>query len=820
MDRKIRTNVDLKYFGERLKIEKELNIPNDNKRYVYQVSCKGNIYILKGFKIYLEHLSPGNKTSEHLFMTSLIQISEVFQEYYFAVATSSFNPHITTPLFMDFAIDLAKYGMSHSYMYIEIIFEYEGTSLTSIQPTTLELTYNLMRQSANALFLLHNLNMAHFDIKPANMVYDRKKDLLKIIDMGNVFARANQKKIEGTTVVLEEKIRSATLGFAPPEIVSMAKDLIVNPKLKLTSTAIDVYSWAMSFLALLADRKDSELTKNYEKYKMGTEKDYEGFMKIIEADFNSIQTANSKEQDLKRCIKSLLYKALRYRPEERPKMEDLIDEMRKFERRKKNKIKYSQTEIEHDERIMSLYMLNNKLNNISNNKKKKIEWEEMKEEDKVVEVENVKEKHKIDQQVKSKEENKTKIEKKRIIEKEDEEEGKMVELNFGHRLNKDYLIDYALKLFIKKQFYKYCYLYETRKEVERLKSFPLSCGCIWTMFGKKIEYDNDLTKNSYGVCNKGHPLTSIDLGIINDFISFKFTSLMISDYPKRKKELVNSFSELLKKENIEDIAWVLKYTKAVTVLCLRREYIGDKGVKIISEALKVNKTLTYLNIDDNDIGGEGVKSISEALKLNKTLKYLHIINNDIGIRGAKIISELLKVNETLTILAMDNNDIRVEGVEAISEALRINKTLSYLHINNNNIGVEGTKVISKALKVNKTLTYLDIGNNNIGIKGAEIICELLKVNTTLKELTISHNKVGSEGAKIISETLKVNNTLTKLDLSYNDIGDEAMMTINELLKINTTLEWLNLRENKMTTEGVRVIFEATAVNTTLRSLSL
>ena len=52
-----------------------------------------------------------------------------------------------------------------------------------------------MRQSANALFLFHNLNIAHFDIKPGNIMYDESKGLLKIIDMGNAFGRINQKQL-------------------------------------------------------------------------------------------------------------------------------------------------------------------------------------------------------------------------------------------------------------------------------------------------------------------------------------------------------------------------------------------------------------------------------------------------------------------------------------------------------------------------------------------------------------------------------------------------------------------------------------------------
>ena len=57
----------------------------------------------------------------------------------------------------------------------------------------------------------------------------------------------------------------------------------------------------------------------------------------------------------------------------------MIHKTKKFERRKKYKIKYSQTEIEHDRRIINLYTLSKELNNIN---KSKVECKEVKEENK------------------------------------------------------------------------------------------------------------------------------------------------------------------------------------------------------------------------------------------------------------------------------------------------------------------------------------------------------------------------------------------------------------------------------------------------------
>ena len=73
------------------------------------------------------------------------------------------------------------------------------------------------------------------------------------------------------------------------------------------------------------------------------------------------------------------------------------------------------------------------------------------------------------------------------------------------------------------------------------------------MFGEKIKFNNDLAKINYGRCSKDHPLTFIDLGLVNDFISVKFTSWMISTYSKEKEELVNLFNEIIVRQRIKDI---------------------------------------------------------------------------------------------------------------------------------------------------------------------------------------------------------------------------------------------------------------------------
>eukprot|EP00826_Nyctotherus_ovalis_P031334 TRINITY_DN2502_c0_g2_i15.p1 TRINITY_DN2502_c0_g2~~TRINITY_DN2502_c0_g2_i15.p1 ORF type:complete len:135 (+),score=33.50 TRINITY_DN2502_c0_g2_i15:326-730(+) len=121
---------------------------------------------------------------------------------------------------------------------MEIISEYGGIALDDLEQISIETAYNLMKQSANALSILHDIGMVHFDIKPANMVYDAKTDMLKIIDMESAFGAVTRKKITGTTVSIDGKMRSTTLEYAPPEVLRRAEGLADVPDLKISLDAV------------------------------------------------------------------------------------------------------------------------------------------------------------------------------------------------------------------------------------------------------------------------------------------------------------------------------------------------------------------------------------------------------------------------------------------------------------------------------------------------------------------------------------------------------------------------------------------------------
>jgi serine/threonine protein kinase len=192
--------------------------------------------------------------------------------------------------------------------------------------------------------MLHDIGMVHFDIKPANMVYDRNSDILKIIDMGSAFGTATRKKVTGTTLSFNEKMRTVTLEFCPPEVLRKFEGKEEIPDLKVSLGAIDVYCWGMCFYSMLLKRTASDLRRENRRYKIKLEDDYKDYIELIKSRLSKIPTKNSVDKEIKSKVNSLLLSALSYRPRERPAMKDLVVDMKKFEQENNIK-KYTETEV-------------------------------------------------------------------------------------------------------------------------------------------------------------------------------------------------------------------------------------------------------------------------------------------------------------------------------------------------------------------------------------------------------------------------------------------------------------------------------------------
>lgn len=327
----------------------------EGKRYVYEITNGSRSYILKGFKLNIPTLDPEDHKPRENFIEFVASIMEACQEFTFSKFLSTLNSHFAKPLILDYDIALPDIELSYPFLFLEVIFEHGGQCLNRIEEMDVGLVYNLMRQSASAFSLLHAIGVMHFDIKPENMVYDQEEDLLKVIDMGSTFGSNTTRSVYKPTLDLDGKLKSHTPIYSAPEVLQYLEGTSAANSFILGS--IDTYAWAMSFYSLLLNKDQDALEVEIEKFKLKDENSYSKFLLQLKSRLGGMQPAMGEEQKKFKVIARELLTGLSFRPEKRPKMDDIIDRMKKFEKVENVVIPYKKIEQRRLQRVLKILKL-------------------------------------------------------------------------------------------------------------------------------------------------------------------------------------------------------------------------------------------------------------------------------------------------------------------------------------------------------------------------------------------------------------------------------------------------------------------------------
>lgn len=277
----------------------------------------------------------------------------------------------------------------------------------------------------------------------------------------------------------------------------------------------------------------------------------------------------------------------------------------------------------------------------------------------------------------------------------------------------------------------------------------------------------------------------ISPGVINFIVNglirnSTVTSLEVSDTEMGNKGMLsiqdllakNSIltSLTLDKNNITELPPnILKYNSVLRELRLKRDKIGNKGVKIISDYLRFNSSLTYLELFKNEI----TELPQGFMRDNSTLTVLDLGNNKLE----RLPQNLLINNSTLTTLYLGFNKLEVLP----SNFLAYNSTLTVLDLSNNQL----RRLPQSLLTNNSTLTTLNLNSNKLGDQGAINIAFFLQSNTTLTELMLRNNRITNKGVIRLSDSLQYyNTTLNILNLECNYINDLGALPILHALEDN------------------------------------
>ena len=309
----MQTSIDLKLLNSKLKIDKTYK---DGDQYIYRLIKPGrtekenHYYILKGYKIPVENINDNLGK----FMQFINKINCIYKEYYFFKIASSISPYFGKPLGID---TTTKSLPSSSIMIIEILFEDGGESISRFTKVTVDLAYDLMRQSADAISLLNNMDIFQLEINSENLCYDKGSGLLKIMNM-----EINTNDLFPLMTTQEKQKDSS-----------------------------DSYSWGILFYCILLN-KPNEVTKNeFQKHKMNSKSDYMKHIECIKKNIACLKGNDAKKNFITEQITS----ALSFDPKDRLKMFVIQQRIQEFS--KKEGIMTSSIEMSHKQKLKKLLSL-------------------------------------------------------------------------------------------------------------------------------------------------------------------------------------------------------------------------------------------------------------------------------------------------------------------------------------------------------------------------------------------------------------------------------------------------------------------------------
>uniref|UniRef100_A0A8D0M6Z7 NLR family pyrin domain containing 13 n=2 Tax=Sus scrofa TaxID=9823 RepID=A0A8D0M6Z7_PIG len=206
-----------------------------------------------------------------------------------------------------------------------------------------------------------------------------------------------------------------------------------------------------------------------------------------------------------------------------------------------------------------------------------------------------------------------------------------------------------------------------------------------------------------------------------------------------------------------DLALLLISTHRMTRLCLGFNQIQDAGVKLLCASLAHPKCLLErLVLWFCQLSAASCRYLSNALLQNKRLTHLNLRKNNLGDEGVKFLCEPLRCPDcNLQDLNLSDCSFSVEGCRELADALRHNQSLKILDLGENDVRDNGAKELCEVLKhVNYALKTLGLEKCNLTHNCCQHLCSVLRNNRSLVHLNLLGNDLGPDGVNRLWTSLK------------------------------------------------------------------
>lgn len=617
----LKTEVDTKYLGTALTVEEELV---DGDHYTYKARKGEQLYIIRGYEFILEDTKTDDTLPEILPYLSIIH-----KQYYTSSVLSTISNHFLKPLAIDYK--QCKTVISSS-LCIEVLFEYGGVVLSKLKKLEMHLTYNLMRQSAAILALLHALGFTNLNVLLSNMAYEESEDILKLIEVENV---------EESSKGFEEQL--------PPEALQGRES---------SGEGTDIYRWAMIFYSLVLAKDSAALRNEVNLYKLDEGSKYERFLEFMKEDVEKVSEKDSR-RSVKELIVRLLERCLAFNPKERPGFAEIVKEMREFERAEGMETYYSKIESVQSSKISHLFSLTPAKGGELEQLMREVEAQKKQKEALEKQLAKIKQEHGNAERNNFKEEVKGKSVDTAVVEKagvtcsvigEEVKEGEVgsksrcrnclnakklkAKLKCGHFVCSDCLLVHIMSKFANNKAYNHKIFCSDCTNTGTISTLYLNCGCEWELSpaNRLIAASANAPKQLPSFrCRQSHDLTYAESAMIEDYeLIAALCEQFQSSMKAAGKEFKATFQHLCDVRAMA-IARAVVENESITTLNLSNNKIKSPGAVGMGRMLQENAVLRVLNLSkvgatvgENNIGNSGARAIGNALLKNSALLELNL----------------------------------------------------------------------------------------------------------------------------------------------------------------------------------------------------
>ncbi|XP_059941038.1 NACHT, LRR and PYD domains-containing protein 13 [Mesoplodon densirostris] len=259
------------------------------------------------------------------------------------------------------------------------------------------------------------------------------------------------------------------------------------------------------------------------------------------------------------------------------------------------------------------------------------------------------------------------------------------------------------------------------------------------------------------VLHGNHKLTHLDLSSNNLGITVSkmiFRTLRHSAF--NLKYLCLEKCNLLA-AHCQDLALLLISTQGMTRLCLGINQLQDDDVRLLCASLTHPKcVLERLVLWSCQLGAASCRHLSDALLQNKSLTHLNLRKNNLGDEGVKFLCEALSRPDcNLQNLNLSDCSFTVEGCRELTHALKYNRNVKILDVGKNNVQDDGVRELCRILKrPSCALETLGLEKCNLTPDCCWPLSSVLGSSKSLANLNLLGNDLGPEGVNTLWTSLK------------------------------------------------------------------